>query len=65
MWNLQQRKNSYWHEIIFNHIGPKTTSDTPQNVQSYDRRICKLGHEIKTSKNMGYEMALVEKQGGD
>ena len=50
------------HSTSLNHIGPQTTSNTPQNVQLYDIMICKLGDETKTFKNIGYEVALVEKQ---
>ena len=59
MWNLQQLENSYWHETSINRIGPQTTSDTLQNGQFYDIRICKLGHETKTFNKMVYEMELV------
>ena len=52
--------NSYRHAISRNRIGPLITRDTPQNRQFYDRRIYKVGDEIKTLKNMGYEMALIE-----
>ena len=48
--------------IIF--IGPQTTSNTPQNRKFYNRGICKLRQETKTLKNIGYEMAMVERQGG-
>ena len=63
MWNLKQWGNNYRHVTSLNHVGPKITSYNPQNRQFYDRRICKLGYETKAFKNMGYEMALVERQG--
>ena len=63
MWNLQQRKNSYQNVTSLNCIVPQTTSETPQNGKFY-RRICEVRHETKTFKTMGYEMALVEIQGG-
>ena len=43
---------------------PQTNIKTPHIGKLYDRRICKLEHETKTFKNKGYEMALVERQGG-
>ena len=63
MWNIQQQENIYRYVTSLNQIGPQTTSDTPQNGQLYNRRICKLRHETKTFKNMGYEMVLVKRQG--
>ena len=65
MWKLKQRENSYQHATILNNIGPQTTRNNPQNGQFYGRNICNIGHETKTFKNMGYEMALVEIQGSD
>ena len=50
MCHLQQQENSYWHVTILNFIGTQTTSNTPQNGQFYDRRICKLGMKPKRSK---------------
>ena len=50
MWHLQQRENIYPHATSLNHIGPQITSNTPQNGQFYNRRICKLGDETKTFK---------------
>ena len=46
-------------------IAPQTTSETPQNVQFYKKMMCKLRHETQTFKNMGYEMELVDRQGGN
>ena len=46
--------------IILQNITPQIT----QNRQFYEKRICKLGDETKTFKNMGYEVALVEIQRG-
>ena len=31
-----------------NHIGPQTTSNTPQNGKFYNRRICKFGHKKRS-----------------
>ena len=62
MCNLQQQENSYRNSTSLNCIGPQTTSDAPQKRQFCNRRICKLGHETKTFKNMGYEMALDERK---
>ena len=62
MWYLQQQENSYCHTTRLNRIGSQTTSKTPQNGQLYDIRICKLGDGTKMFKNMGYEVALVERQ---
>ena len=54
--------NSYFHVTSLNQIGTQATSNTPHNGKLYDRRICKLGDETKKFKNMGYEMALVERK---
>ena len=64
MCNIQQQKNSHCHATRIHQIGPQTTSDTPQNVQLYETRICKLGQKTKTFKNIGYEMALFERKLG-
>ena len=63
MWNIQQRENIYRHATRLDRIRPQTTSNTPQNGLFYNRSIFKLGYETKTLENMGYEMALVERQG--
>ena len=64
MWNFQQQRNWYRRATSLNGIVSQSTSYTSQNRQSYDRRFCKIRHKTKFFKNMGYKMALVNRQGG-
>ena len=46
---------------ISNGIRPQKTSDTTQDRKFDHRRIFKFWNETQTFKNMGYEMALVNR----